>query len=51
MNELKKVNFKELKTLILCRNNLSDIKVLDKVKFTKLEILDLQMKKYMILTY
>ena len=38
---LGKVNFKELKGLGLYNNNISDIKVLEKVKFEKLEELDL----------
>ena len=35
------MNFKELKVLNLSENNISDIKVLEKVKFNKLEKLDL----------
>ena len=41
LNKLSKLNFKELKQLGLSTNNISDIKVLEKVKFDKLEILDL----------
>jgi len=37
--------FKELKELDLSNNNISDIKVLEKVKFEKLEILDLSENK------
>ena len=33
INVLEKVNFKELKELYLSKNNVSDIKVLEKVKF------------------
>ena len=36
------MNFKELKELYLSDNNISDIKVLKKVKFNKLEILNLE---------
>ena len=39
------MNFKELKELNLSDNNISDIKVLKKVKFEKLEILDLSENK------
>ena len=35
------MNFKQLKELDLSYNNISDIKVLEKVKFEKLEKLDL----------
>ena len=35
------MNFKELKELYLRNNDISDIKVFEKVKFDKLEILDL----------
>ena len=41
LNDLSKIEFKELKKLNLSLNNKSDIKVLEKVKFNKLEILDL----------
>ena len=39
------VNFKELKELYLKHNNISDIKVLEKVKFEKLEKLNLEFNK------
>ena len=39
MNDLCKIELKELKGLNLFSNNISDIKVLEKVKFDKLEIL------------
>jgi len=38
---LQNVNFKELKELELSENNISDIKVLEKLKFEKLEVLHL----------
>ena len=41
LNDLCKIEFKELKKLDLYSNKISDIKVLEKVKFDKLEILDL----------
>ena len=41
LNDLCKIEFKELKELNLSYNNISDIKVLEKAKFDKLEILDL----------
>ena len=41
LNDLCKIEFKELKELGLHCNNISDIKVLEKVKFDKLEILEL----------
>ena len=40
-NILKKVNFKELKELYLCNNNISDISFLENLKFEKLELLHL----------
>ena len=39
------MNFKELKELYLNSNNISDIKVLERVKFEKLEILNLGRNK------
>ena len=45
MNQFSKINFKELKKLYLNNNNISDIKVLEKVKFEKLEVLDLSENK------
>ena len=36
------MNFKELKELYLSDNKISDIKILEKVKFEKLEVLDLR---------
>ena len=39
------MNFKELKELYLFNNNISDIKVLEKVKFEKLEKLNLSENK------
>ena len=39
------MNFRELKELNLSGNNISDIKVLENVKFEKLEILYLSNKK------
>ena len=39
------MNFKELKELKLSNNNISDIKVLERVKFEKLEKLDLGVNK------
>ena len=41
LNDLCKIEFKELKGLYLYWNNISDIKVLEKVKFDKLKILNL----------
>ena len=41
LNDLCKIEFKELKELYLYDNKISDIKVLEKVKFDKLEILGL----------
>ena len=41
LKDLCQIKFKELKKLYLGGNNISDIKVLEKVKFDKLEILDL----------
>ena len=41
LNDLCKIEFKELKELYLYNNKISDIKVLEKVKFDKLEILGL----------
>ena len=35
------MNFKELKELYLSDNKISDIKILEKVKFEKLEVLNL----------
>ena len=41
LEDLCKIEFKELKELILNNNNISDLKMLEKAKFEKLEILDL----------
>ena len=41
LNDLSKIEFKELKELDLGSNKISDINVLDKFKFNKLEILNL----------
>ena len=43
--KLENINKKELKELNLCVNNISDIKILEKVKFDKLEVLDLGYNK------
>jgi len=43
--DLCKIEFKELKELILNNNNISEIKILSKAKFKKLEILDLSQNK------
>ena len=43
--DLCKIEFKELKELILNNNNITDIRPLEKVKFEKLEILDLSQNK------
>ena len=45
LEDLCKIEFKELKELILNNNNISDIKILSKAKFKKLEILDLSQNK------
>ena len=45
LKELCKINFKELKALGLYKNNISDIKVLEKAEFEKLELLDLSENK------
>ena len=42
LNDLSKIEFKELKELHLGFNNILDIKVLEKVRFNKLEILNLR---------
>ena len=39
---LLNLDFKELKCLILAKNKISDIKVLEKIKLEKLEYLDLR---------
>ena len=41
LEDLCKIDFKELKELILNNNKISDIKVLERAKYKKLEILDL----------
>ena len=43
--DLCKIEFKELKELILNNNNITDLRPLGKVKFEKLEILDLSQNK------
>ena len=43
--DLCKIEFKELKELILNNNNITDLRPLNKVKFKKLEILDLSQNK------
>ena len=43
--DLCKIEFKELKELILNNNNITDIRPIEKVKFEKLEILDLSQNK------
>ena len=43
--DLCKIEFKELKELILNNNNITDLSPLGKVKFEKLEILDLSQNK------
>ena len=43
--DLCKIEFKDLKELILNNNNISEIKILSKAKFKKLEILDLSQNK------
>ena len=43
--DLCKIEFKELKELILNNNNITDIKALGEVKYKKLEILDLSQNK------
>ena len=43
--DLCKIEFKELKELILNNNNIADLRPLGKVKFEKLEILDLSQNK------
>ena len=51
LNDLSKIKFKELIELNLNKNNISDIKVLEKVKFEKfekLEKLDLSWNKILI---
>ena len=45
LEDLYKIEFKELKELILNNNNISDIKTLKNAKFDKLEILDLTQNK------
>ena len=45
LEDLCKIEFKELKELILNNNNIEDIKPLEKAKFQKLEILDLSQNK------
>ena len=45
LEDLCKIEFKELKELILNNNNISDLKMLEKAKFEKLEILDLSQNK------
>jgi len=45
LKDLCKIEFKELKELYLYKNNISDIKVLENVKFEKLEILHLSNNK------
>ena len=45
LEDLCKIEFKELKELILNNNNISDIKILERTKFKKLEILDLSQNK------
>ena len=45
LEDLCKIEFKELKELILNNNNISEIKILEKAKFEKLEILDLSQNK------
>ena len=45
LKDLCKIEFKELKKLFLYHSNISDIKVLEKVKFEKLEILSLGANK------
>jgi len=42
LNDLSKIEFKELKELHLGFNNILDIKILEKVRFNKLEILNLR---------
>ena len=51
LKDLCKINFKELKELYLGNNDISNIKVLEKVKFEKLEKLYLSKIKYQILIY
>ena len=41
LKDLCRIEFKELKELYLCENNISNIKVLENAKFEKLEILNL----------
>ena len=41
LKDLCKIEFKELKTLYLSNNNISDIKVLENAKYEKLEIINL----------
>ena len=45
LNELDKIEFKELKELYLDGNEISDIKILEKFKFNNLEILNLGMNQ------
>jgi len=45
LEDLCKIEFKELKELILNNNNISDINILKSAKFNKLEILDLSQNK------
>ena len=42
---LCQIEFKKLKSLNLCKNNISDIKILQKAKFDKIEYLDLSANK------
>ena len=41
LQDLVKINFNNLEVLDISRNNISDIKILEKVKFEKLEALNL----------
>jgi len=45
LEDLCKIEFKELKEIILNNNNISDLKILSQAKFDKLEILDLSQNK------